>query len=160
MDTRLVFHPFDPIANEQSHTLILGTMPSGRSREEKFYYAHPRNRFWSVIAESFDCPLPKDAEGKTNLLLANGIALWDVLNSCEISGAEDASIRGQKYKNIAGFIGEKPIRKILCNGNKAFAFCGKLKLPVPVICLPSTSPANAAWSLERLVAVWKPELNR
>ena len=158
MNRELVIHPFEPIADERSHTLILGTMPSGKSREANFYYAHPRNRFWRVIAESFDRLLPKDVEGKTKLLLSNGIALWDVLDSCEISGSDDASIRKQSCKNIAGFISGRPIQKILCNGGKAFALCSELKLALPVICLPSTSPANAAWSLERLIEVWRPEL--
>ena len=158
MKMELVFNLFEPIADKRSHTLILGTMPSRKSREANFYYAHPCNRFWKVIAESFNRPLPKDVEEKTILLLSNGIALWDVLDSCEISGANDASIRKQRCRNIAEFISDKAIKKILCNGSKAFKLCSELKLVLPVICMPSTSPANASWSFECLLEAWRPEL--
>jgi len=149
---------FSPIANEHSRILILGTMPSVESRKAGFYYAHPRNRFWQVIADSFGKPLPQSAEDKTRLLLANHIALWDVLDSCEISGSADSSIRRPVYNNIASLISGKPIQKILCNGTKAYKLCLSRELSLPVSCMPSTSPANAAWILERLTAAWKPEL--
>ena len=149
---------FGPIADEQSRILILGTMPSVESRKARFYYAHPRNRFWRVIADSFGQPLPQSVEEKTRLLLANRIALWDVLDSCEISGSDDSSIREPIYNGIEALISGKPIEKILCNGTKAYKLCLKSELPVPVLCMPSTSPANAAWSIERLAAVWRPAL--
>jgi len=149
---------FRPIANEHSRILILGTIPSVQSRVEGFYYANPRNRFWQVLAVSYDKPLPQSVKDKTRLLLESSIALWDVLSSCEISGSDDSSIRKPVYNDIAAFASGKPIEKILCNGRKAFALCHSLALPLPVLCLPSTSPANAAWNVERLTAAWKKEL--
>jgi len=149
---------FSPVADEHSRILILGTMPSVASRDAGFYYAHPRNRFWRVVADSFGQPLPQSVEEKTRLLLANHIALWDVLDSCEISGSDDATIRQPVYNDIAAFICGKPVRKILCNGTKAYNLCLKLKLSLPVLYMPSTSPANAGWSAERLTAAWKPEV--
>ena len=149
---------FEPIANENSRILILGTMPSVESRKVGFYYMHPRNRFWQVIAGSFGTLLPQSVEEKARLLLANHIALWDVLESCEISGSADSSIRKPVYNDISSFINDKPIKKVLCNGTKAYKLCLKLNLSLPVLSMPSTSPANATWSAERLTAAWKPEL--
>jgi hypoxanthine-DNA glycosylase len=147
-----------PIANEHSRILILGTIPSVQSREAGFYYANPRNRFWQVLAQSLEKPLPLTVAEKTGLLVHNGIALWDVLASCEISGSADSSIRDPVNNDIAAFAENKPVRKILCNGAKAYKLCTALNLPLPVLCMPSTSPANAAWNLERLVVIWKREL--
>ena len=149
---------FKPIFDDHSQILILGTMPSVKSREVGFYYSHPRNRFWNVIAESFGNSVPQSIEEKTQLILKNRIALWDVLASCEITGSDDSTIREELYNDIVGFISGKPIQKILCNGKKAYKLCLDLKLPLPVLCMPSTSPANAAWSLERLLEFWKVEL--
>jgi hypoxanthine-DNA glycosylase len=106
----------------------------------------------------FGQPLPQSIEEKTKLLLSNGIALWDVLASCEISASEDSSIRNPVYNDIATFIKGKPIERILCNGKKARSFCAQLQLDVPLLCMPSTSPANAAWDLKGLAEAWKPEL--
>jgi len=153
-----VVHPFEPISNENSRILILGTMPSVQSRKADFYYSHPRNRFWQMIAMCLCQPVPQSIADKTKLLLANGIALWDVLASCEISGSEDASIRNPVYNDIAILISGKPIQKILCNGKKAYSFCTQLELNARLLCMPSTSPANAAWDLERLTEAWKLEL--
>ena len=157
--TKNSVHSFDPISNEHSNILILGTMPSVQSRESGFYYAHPRNRFWTVLARSFGQPAPASVEEKTQLLLSNGIALWDVLASCEITGSDDSSIREPFYNDIAVFVGGKSIQKILCNGKKAYnLYHRQFDLPIPVISMPSTSPANAAWSAERLTEAWKPEI--
>ena len=153
-----VVHPFAPIADERSRILILGTMPSVQSRKAVFYYSHPRNRFWQVLAECFGQPAPQSVEEKTRLLLVNGVALWDVLASCEISGSDDSSIKKPVYNDIAAFIGGRGIEKILCNGRKAYDFCRCFDLPIPVLYMPSTSPANAAWGAERLIQAWKPEL--
>ena len=149
---------FLPVADAHSRILILGTMPSVQSRKAGFYYAHPRNRFWQVIADSFEQPLPQSVEEKTRLILGNRLALWDVLDSCEISGSDDASIREPVYNDIGSFINGRPVEKVLCNGTKAYKLCLKLGLSLPVLYMPSTSPANAAWSVQRLTAVWKPEL--
>ena len=154
-----IVHSFEPIANEFSRILILGTMPSVKSREANFYYSHPRNRFWAMLAGCLKQPLPQSTAKKKQLLLENGIAIWDVLKSCEIKGSDDSSIQKPIYNDIAAFISGKPISKILCNGKKAHDFCTHLSLPVPVVYMPSTSPANAAWGLERLIEAWVCELS-
>ena len=151
-----IIHPFEPISNEYSRILTLGTIPSVQSRKAYFYYSHPRNRFWQMIAMCLGQPVPQSSTDKTKLLLENGIALWDVLASCEILGSYDSSIRNPIYNDIAALVNGKPIQKILCNGKKAHSFCNKLELSVPLLCMPSTSPANAAWNLERLTEAWKP----
>jgi len=156
----LVTHTFKPISNEHSHTLILGTMPSAQSRKEGFYYAHPRNRFWPVLAGCFEQQIPQSVEDKTKLLLENGIALWDVLAACEIHGSDDSTIQKPVHNDIAALISDKPIAKIICNGKKAYSLCWHLDLSLPIRYLPSTSPANAAWSKERLTEAWKLELMR
>ena len=151
-----VAHSFKPISNEFSRILILGTMPSVESRKVDFYYSHPRNRFWQVLAGCLGQIVPDTKEDKIKLLLENGIALWDVLESCEIVGSDDATIKKPVYNDIAALISDKPIAKILCNGKKAYSLCENLNLPIPILYVPSTSPANAAWSLGRLIEEWKP----
>jgi hypoxanthine-DNA glycosylase len=158
MSDQTVTHPFAPVADEHSRILILGTMPSVQSREAGFYYAHPRNRFWPVLAACLEQLPPATIEDKNRLLLTNGIALWDVLASCEISASDDSSIRNPLCNDIATLVSDKPIQKILCNGKKTYDYCRGLELSLPVLCLPSTSPANAAWSMERLTAAWKLEI--
>ena len=149
---------FNPIANESSRILILGTMPSVRSREDGFYYAHPRNRFWRVIAACFGQDVPQTVSEKKQFLFLNGVALWDVLACCEIHRSDDASIRNPVCNDISAFVQGSSIEKILCNGAKAFdLYSRNFDLPVPVLQMPSTSPANAAWSFERLLEIWKPE---
>jgi len=156
---RSAVYSFSPVHDENSRILILGTMPSVASRNAGFYYAHPRNRFWTALANSFGQPVPQSVEEKTRLLLYNGVALWDVLAACEISGSDDSSIRKPVYNDIAALVSGKPIRKILCNGRKAHDLYSRyFNLPISVILMPSTSPANAAWNTERLTAVWKCEL--
>ena len=103
--------------------------------------------------------MPQSIADKIQLLLENSIAIWDVLAACEITGSDDASIKKPEYNDIAAFINDKPIEKILCNGKKAYGFCKHLSLPVPIIYMPSTSPANAAWGIERLTEMWQSELN-
>jgi len=156
----MVMHPFEPIANVFSRILILGTMPSAQSRKAEFYYAHPRNRFWLVLAGCLGLHAPQSVEDKVKLLLDNGIAIWDVLAACEITGSDDATIKKPVYNDIAGFANGRPIEKILCNGKKAYGLCQHLKLSIPIYYVPSTSPANATWGLERLIEAWKPELLR
>ena len=159
MSTRSVVHPFAPVSNAHSRILILGTMPSVGSREAGFYYGHPRNRFWSVLAECFGKSLPQTVEEKTRLLLDHNIALWDVLASCNISSSDDASIRESVPNDIVNFMGGKQIHKILCNGKKAYQLYNRFfNFPLPALPMPSTSSANAAWRLDRLIDAWKPEL--
>jgi len=111
-----------------------------------------------MLAGCFEQRIPASIEEKTKLLLENGIALWDILAACEITGSDDSSIRNPVYNDIATFINGKAIAKILCNGKKAYDFCRNIDIAIPIIYLPSTSPANAAWSIERLIDAWKPEL--
>jgi len=158
MTDAIVTHPFPPVADQHSRILILGTMPSVQSREQGFYYGHPRNRFWAVLAACLNQPLPQTIEQKTHLLLSHGIALWDVLASCQITGSDDASIRQPRHNNILELITGKSLARILCNGKKAYNLCRPLNLPLPILCLPSTSPANAAWNTQRLITAWQPAL--
>lgn len=151
-----ITHPFEPVVDEHCRILILGSFPSVKSREQGFFYGHPRNRFWQVIAQVFDTPLPASIEDKKRLLLTHHIALWDVIASCEIAGSSDASIRHAVPVDITQVTALASIRKVICNGTMA----GKLYVRyfdagIDTIVLPSTSPANAAWSAEQLVRVWK-----
>ena len=158
MKKHTVNHPFHPISDERSSVLILGTMPSIKSLEAGFYYAHPRNRFWPVVTVCFGEQTPETVEERIRLLLSNGLALWDVVANCEVSGSEDSSISNPVYNDISKLVTGKLIRKVLCNGKKAYNLCRRLDLPVTVLCMPSTSPANASWSTERLIEVLKLEL--
>ena len=154
-----VTHPFEAIIGDRSRILILGTMASVKSREYGFYYMHPQNRFWPVIGNIFKTHIPETNEKKAKLLLENNVALWDVLASCEITGSGDASIKNAVCNDIAALIRGKPIEKILCNGGKAYTlFTQNFNLSLPVVKMPSTSPANASWNMERLTAAWKMEL--
>lgn len=152
-----ISHPFGPVWDVNSRVLVLGTFPSAASREQGFYYGHPRNRFWLVLASVFNSPLPSDVGEKTSLLLNSGVALWDVLVSCEIEGSSDASIKNPVPNDIAGLASKSGITKVLLNGQKAGALYEKHCAPgisIPHFRLPSTSPANAAWSHERLAEEW------
>ncbi|MBO4359565.1 MAG: DNA-deoxyinosine glycosylase [Eubacteriaceae bacterium] len=137
--------------------LILGSFPSVRSREEGFFYAHPRNRFWKVIASVAGKNIPRDIPEKKKLLSECGIALWDVIASCGIEGSSDASIRDAAPNDIGMILGSCPIKAVFTNGRKAHELYARLILPscgIKDICLPSTSAANAAYSLESLTASW------
>lgn len=152
-----ISHNFDPIYNENSRILILGTFPSVKSRETNFYYGHPQNRFWKLIAALCGEPVPATIPQKKALLLGHGIAVWDVIASCEITGSSDSSIRNVVPNNLDKILKNAPIECICANGGKAFELYRKYCLPVTereCIKLPSTSPANAAWSLERLEKEW------
>lgn len=150
-------HPFGPLFNENSHVLILGSFPSVKSREQNFFYGHPQNRFWRVIAAVFDKPVPQNIEEKKQLILTNGLALWDSIASCEITGSSDASIRNARANDIDIILGNSSIERIYCNGRKSHElYCRYIEAQTgrEAICLPSTSPANAQWSLERLIEAW------
>ena len=158
MSVQTVAHPLSPVWNENSRILILGSFPSVRSREAGFYYAHPQNRFWPLLARLFDEPLPQTTEDRRSFALRHGIALWDSIESCTITGSSDASIREAKPNDIARLIRQTGIQRIYCNGQQSYKLyqkycagsCGLNAVP-----LPSTSPANAAWTLDRLAAAWK-----
>lgn len=150
-------HPFLPIVDDGSRVLILGSFPSVRSREDGFYYAHPANRFWRVIAAITDSAVPQSVEEKRRLILDNGFALWDVIASCKVVGSSDSTITNVVVNEISEFAARHDIRAIVFNGRAAEAFYKKYakpKLSLPLICLPSTSSANAASSLDALIERW------
>jgi hypoxanthine-DNA glycosylase len=152
-----VVHGFAPVYDARSRVLVLGTLPSVKSREQGFYYGHPQNRFWKVFARVFDAPEPGSIEGKKALLLENGVALWDVVGECEIRRSADSSIRNAVPNDIRPILAAAEIRLILCNGAKAKALYDRLLMPLTgreAAVMPSTSPANAACSLDRLAEVW------
>lgn len=157
-----VEHPFPPVMDECCRILILGSFPSVKSREEGFFYGHPRNRFWSVLAESFNEATPLSVPDKRSLLLRHHLALWDVIAACSIEGSSDASIRDAVPVDIQRITGAAPIQRIICNGALAGRLYRQYLQPVTGIeaaVLPSTSPANAAWTLPKLLSVWKPTLH-
>lgn len=144
-------HNFDPIYDANAQVLILGTMPSIISRENKFYYAHPQNRFWKIMEKLFLVQL-QTIEDKKNFLLDYHIALWDVISSCDIEGSSDASIKNIIPNDISLILDNAPIKCIFCTGKKSYQLFKKFFHPTcPVICLPSPSSANASISLESLV---------
>ena len=152
-----VVHPLEPIFDEHSRALILGTMPSPKSREVRFYYGHPQNRFWRVLAAVFDCAVPTTNDERREFVLSHRLALWDVLRSCEITGASDASIKNAVANDLSVILDHAPIRAIFCTGTRAVALYHRLiepKTGIAAIALPSTSPANCAVSFEALCAAY------
>lgn len=150
-------HTFEPVFDCNSKILILGTFPSVKSRENKFYYGHPQNRFWQVISNVFDCEKPQTVEEKTLFLLSHGIALWDVIKSCEIIGSADSKIKNITPNDINRILSQCNISRIYANGKTAEKLYNQYILPVTqrnIIMLPSTSPANAVWTVKRLSAEW------
>ena len=153
-----VVHTFEPIYDRKSKVLILGSLPSVKSREQNFYYGHPQNRFWKVIAQLTDWTLPETIEEKKEMLLANGIAIWDVIAECDIIGSSDSSIKNVVVNDFSRILEEAPIRQIYANGAKSYEIYRKYALQQTkreIIKLPSTSPANAAWTVEKLCNTWK-----
>lgn len=153
-----ISHEFSPVFNEQSRILILGTFPSVKSREQKFYYGHPQNRFWKVIARLVNAEVPLTIAEKKTLLLDNKIAVWDVIESCEITGSSDSSIKNVRPADLRMILERAPIQKIYANGSTAKKLYDRYSLEKTgkeITGLPSTSPANAAYSLERLLEYWK-----
>ncbi len=152
-----ILHPFPPVYDAGSRVLVLGTFPSVKSREGEFYYHHPRNRFWKVISEILGEALPTTIEEKKQLLLNGKIAVWDVIHRCEITGSSDSSIRNVVVNDITSLLKETQIHEIFANGNTAYQLYMKYINPMTerdIIKLPSTSPANAACSLELLISRW------
>ena len=150
-------HEFGAFYRPDSELLILGSFPSVKSREEAFYYAHPQNRFWRVLAACFGETVPLTLLEKQDLLIRNRVALWDVIESCDIEGSSDASIRNAVPTDICALISNAPIRRVVLNGKTAERLFMRhhKDFPLPTVTMPSTSPANAAWSLERLTGEWK-----
>ena len=154
-------HVFLPVFDETSKVLILGSFPSVKSREQGFYYGHPQNRFWKVIAALCEETVPTTIEEKKAMLLKHHIAIWDVIGSCDIIGSSDSSIKNVVPADIAGLLGKTRIERIFANGKTAGSLYEKYcreQTGRKITVLPSTSPANAACSLEKLVEVWSEEL--
>lgn len=152
-----VIHPIPPLYSKNSKILILGSFPSVKSRETEFFYGHPQNRFWKVIAALFSSAVPETVEEKKKLILSNGLALWDTIFSCEISGSSDSSIKNAVPNDIGKIIAETEISKIYLNGKTSEKYYKKYiepKIDIKAVCLPSTSPANAAFSLSDLISEW------
>lgn len=154
----MIQHPIEPVYNHRSRILILGSFPSVKSREAMFFYGHPQNRFWKVTAAVFDVPVPQTVDEKRDFLLQHGIAVWDVIASCEIEGSSDSSIRNVVPNDLSSILSSAPVEQIYVNGKTALKYYNRYLRSVTgreAICLPSTSPANAAWTLEKLTAAWK-----
>ncbi len=161
MEYESVRHEFPPVWDGSSEILILGSFPSVKSREEGFFYGHPRNRFWDVMAAVTGRPKPVTIKEKKTLLLSSHIAVWDVIGSCQIQGSSDSSIRDVTANDILGILSRAPVRKILANGKTAAKLYERYIFPdvrIPIIPLPSTSPANAAWTLEKLIRRYRDEI--
>ena len=157
MEYEHIVHSFEPVYDRASEILILGTLPSVKSRENNFYYGHKQNRFWKVLATLLKEPVPDTIEEKKAMLLAHRIALWDVIQSCDIKGSSDSSIKNVQPTDIGMILEKTNITRIYANGNKAGQLYKRYQFPVTGIeamVLPSTSPANAAWSKKRLLTKW------
>ncbi|MGN0034871.1 MAG: DNA-deoxyinosine glycosylase [Coriobacteriales bacterium] len=162
-------HTIDPVFDERCTLLVLGSFPSAQSREARFFYGNPRNRFWRVLATLFGQPVPPDepvcvsTDAKRRLLHDCHVALWDVVASCDIRGSSDASIRDVVPTDLSRILGSCPIEAVFGNGGTATRLYRRYQEQVtgrPITGLPSTSPANASYSLERLVQVWGDALRR
>ena len=153
----MIVHPIAPLFDEKSEILILGSFPSVKSREQGFFYGHPQNRFWRVMARICGNETPQSIEAKTHLILDNHFALWDVIYSCEITGSADSSIKNVQPNDLSEILEKANIKQIFLNGKKAEALYNKYiknDISVPSAVLPSTSPANASWSEDRLFEYW------
>ena len=151
-------HGIPPVFREDSRVLILGSFPSVKSREVGFFYGHPQNRFWRTLAAVLEDEIPTTADAKKAFVLRHGIALWDVIESCEITGSSDASIRNAVPNDLPSLLRRTRIERIYTNGGTAHRLYEKYwrtTLGRDDICLPSTSPANAAWTQDRLIDAWQ-----
>lgn len=158
MEYQNIKHTFEPVYDENSRILILGTFPSVKSRENQFYYGHPQNRFWKVIAELTGSSLPESIKEKKKLLLETRIAIWDVIASCSITGSSDSSIRDVEVNDIPSLLKKSQISTIYGNGAKACELYDRYvreQTGKEIVKLPSTSPANAVFCLERLCREWR-----
>lgn len=152
-----IIHPFPPLYDEHSEILILGSLPSVKSREQMFFYGHPQNRFWKVLSAVLGETLPTTVEEKKQMLLRNHIALWDTIYSCDIIGSSDSSIRNVVPTDLNRILTESAVSRIYCNGKTSAKYFEKYQqkiLGMEAQVLPSTSPANAAYSVEKLISMW------
>ncbi|MDR2186315.1 MAG: DNA-deoxyinosine glycosylase [Treponema sp.] len=158
-----IVHTIPPVYDSGSRVLILGTMPSPQSRAAAFYYGHKHNRFWAVLGAVFNLEIGPSAADKKHFLLSRGIALWDVLAECDISGASDSSIRNPAANDFGAIFAAAPVQAVLTTGRTAYRLYEKLcseKYNAPFFYLPSTSPANCAVSMERITGIYKKLLLR
>lgn len=154
----MIVHPIPPLFESNSRVLVLGSFPSVKSREAQFFYGHPQNRFWNVVAAVFEQEKPLTVDDKKRLILENRLALWDVIAECEIEGSADSTIKNVRANDLSVILQNSAVERIYVNGKTAEKYYNKYTLPqtgIKAVCLPSTSPANAAWSFERLVDAWK-----
>lgn len=154
----MVMHPIAPIYDKHSTILILGSFPSVKSREEGFFYGHKQNRFWKVVSRVFEEEEPKTVEEKKALLLRNHIAVWDVIAGCDIEGSSDSTIKKVRPNDLSTILDNAQIKAIYVNGKTAEKYYKKYiekSINRKAVCLPSTSPANAAWSIEKLLDTWR-----
>lgn len=157
----MIVHPVEALFNENSKILILGTFPSVKSREAKFFYGHPQNRFWRVMARLCDAELPQTVEDKKKLILDNHFALWDVIHSCDVEGSADSLIKNVVPNDIGVILNNSEVSRIFVNGKKAESLYKKYlekETGITAVCLPSTSPANASWSEDRLTEYWRSKI--
>ena len=158
MEYQSLKHTFDPVFNAESKILILGSFPSVKSRENNFFYGHPQNRFWKVMANVLNWKMPTTIEEKRKMLLENHVAVWDEIASCSIVGSSDTSIKDVVVNDFSKILENSKVERIYVNGGKAYELYHKYAEKVTgikAVKLPSTSPANAAWSLEKLTKTWK-----
>ena len=158
-----IIHPIPPYYDKESSILILGSFPSVKSREQQFFYGHPQNRFWKVIARVFDDALPDTIDEKKTFLKRHHIALWDVIGACDIKGSSDSSIENVTPNDLSGILDTARIDGIFVNGKTAEKYYIKYterETGIKAVCLPSTSPANAAWNIEKLVETWRKEIRK
>lgn len=154
----MINHPFPPLYDGESKILILGSFPSVKSREQNFFYGHPQNRFWKVISAVFGAETPNTIEEKKEFLHKNHIALWDIIASCEITGSSDSSIKNVIANDLTEILENSKVERVFVNGRTAekyYKLYTQENIGRKAIYLPSTSPANAAWNVDRLVSEWK-----
>lgn len=158
MQPQTIIHPIPPLYDENSRILILGSFPSVKSREAMFFYGHPQNRFWRLISRLFDESVPTTIEEKKQLALSHHIALWDTIRSCTITGSSDSSIRDVIPNDLSVILDNSKVERIFCNGATSYNLYQKYIYPttgIEAVKLPSTSPANAAFQMDRLAEEWK-----
>ena len=154
----MITHPIEPVYDKASRILILGSFPSVMSREAGFFYGHPQNRFWKLLAAMFGESVPKTVPEKADMLRRHHIAAWDSIHSCDIEGSSDSSITNVVPNDFTEIFAAADIRAVFTNGRKSHEIYTRYCLPQtgrPAVCLPSTSPANAAWTMDKLLKAWK-----
>ena len=160
MQLQTIVHTIPPLYDSESRVLLLGSIPSPKSREVGFFYGHPQNRFWRVLSDVLGEPFPANNDERRDMALRRGIALWDVIASCDIAGSSDASITNVVPNDLSRILDAAPVRRIFCNGGTAYRFYRRYDEAVwgKAEALPSTSPANARSSVQALTERWRAAL--